>query len=337
MDTAALTDALGLPEAMRDWLDRAAELPPVTVDLPARADAQALAPLHLDPRDTAELLQVWPDGSWPAPARRLLELMCARLAADLAAASAAGDPWVPWPDLAAVADVRARTAAVFAFAAQAPALHAAHARLGVDPAVTGATLADVGRHVGHTRTMYGVLGLDVAGWIALHYRVGLFELGRLQFEPHRLGEQGPVRWYRAAEETTLPAELRAGAPVLRVHIPAPGSFAPEAVGGSLARARPFFAAHLGADYPVATCTSWLLDPQLREYLGADSNILGFADRFTLVPGGAPGDDDVFRFVFRHRGADPEAVVPATRLEHAVVDHLRAGRSFEVRTGWLRLR
>ena len=48
---------------------------------------------------------------------------------------------------------------------------------------------------------------------------------------------------------------------------------------------------------VATCTSWLLDPQWGSVLGEGSNIVGFQRRFTLVGRGQPGESDVFRFVF----------------------------------------
>jgi hypothetical protein len=42
----------------------------------------------------------------------------------------------------------------------------------------------------------------------------------------------------------------------------------------------FFKRHLPAEkYRLAVCHSWLLDPQLAEYLPTDSNIIQFQRRF----------------------------------------------------------
>src|SRR5262249_22677272 len=85
---------------------------------------------------------------------------------------------------------------------------------------------------------------------------------------------------------------------------------------------------------VATCTSWLLDDQLAEYLPADSNILAFQRRFEPVPGAQDDDASMLRAVF---GADHaqalDALPQETTLQRAVVRHLRSGRHWRMRTGW----
>ncbi|GAA3741414.1 hypothetical protein HDA32_002491 [Spinactinospora alkalitolerans] len=333
-DTAITARRLGLDEGLLPWLEELREPDPVEGGVPlggrAGADA-ALAPFALEPRDHAELVELWPDETWPPQARWLLERMYARIAAD-----AGTQGWRDWPALTEAADARVRCAAVFAFAAATPALRAHHARHGVPAEVSAATLSDVGRHVAKTRVMFGRIGLEVAAWIALHYRHGLYELGRLQYETSRLGPEGAVTWYDPGEQARLPADLGAGSPALRLHIPQSGPLDPAAVQASLERARGFFADCFGADYPVATCTSWLLDPQLARYLPATSNIIAFQRRFELLATPKPGDGDVFRFVFRHPRVAPDEVPYGSRLERAVVDHLRAGGHWQVRTGWLRL-
>ncbi|MFD0776453.1 acyltransferase domain-containing protein, partial [Streptomonospora algeriensis] len=206
----------------------------------------------------------------------------------------------------------------------------------VPASVSAATLADTGRHVAQTRAMFGCLGLETATWIALHFRCGLYELGRLQYEPDRVQAGGEARRSSPEEAAARGPELVCGAPVLRIHIPVDGPLDPGRVEESLARARSFFAECFGADYPVAACSSWLLDPQLAEYLPETANILAFQRRFTLVEGAAPGDADVFRFVLGMPEVDTDRAPQRTRLEKAAVQHLRSGRHWRVRTGWLRL-
>jgi hypothetical protein len=82
--------------------------------------------------------------------------------------------------------------------------------------------------------------------------------------------------------------------------------------------------------------SWLLDPQLTEYLPPTSNIVRFQRRFELTQEAAPGDDAVFRFVFERETVDPRAVRQRTTLDRAIVAHLRAGRHWHERFGWLAL-
>jgi hypothetical protein len=88
---------------------------------------------------------------------------------------------------------------------------------------------------------------------------------------------------------------------------------------------------------IATCTSWILDEQLAEYLPTDSNILSFQRRFTIVPGARDNDEAVLHFVFgSERPKELNALPQRTTLERAVVEHLRRGRHWRMRTGWLQL-
>ncbi|MDT0303792.1 acyltransferase domain-containing protein [Streptomonospora wellingtoniae] len=325
---------LGLDERAQAWLDEAAavEAPGGGPEVapPSRA-REALAPLGPARADEDAIAALWPDGSWPEELMWVVGRMYARLAGDLAEDR---PQWRDWPVLVHSADARVRCAMPVALTAAVPLVLAEHARWGVPASVSAATLADVGRHLAQTRAMFGRVGLETAAWAALHFRCGLYELGRLQYEPNRVRTDAAVRWY--APQETLEPELARGAPVLRLHIPADGPLAPERVDASLARARGFFADCFGADYPIASCSSWLLDPQLAAYLPEASNILAFQRRFTLVEEDAPGDEDVFRFVFGMPAVDVDRAPRRSRLERAAVEHLRAGRHWRVRTGWLRL-
>jgi hypothetical protein len=59
---------------------------------------------------------------------------------------------------------------------------------------------------------------------------------------------------------------------------------------SINRALAFFAEHY-PDEPVSAlvCKSWMLDPQLRDYLKPGSNLLRFQERWQLVPHVPLGD------------------------------------------------
>ncbi|GAA3765207.1 acyltransferase domain-containing protein [Salinactinospora qingdaonensis] len=326
MDIATLRQELGLGPEHASWLHELDRLTPAPAPLPPRDRApHVLDWFALTGHDAEELVELWPDAAWPATARWLLERMYARIQADL------GSPhWWDCPAPMAAADARLRCAPVYAFAAALPMLRAYHARHGVPVEVTAATLADVGRHVAKTRRMYGRVGLELPTWVALHYRGGLYELGRLQYEPSVVGPG----------ETTPPGAPEPGTPVLRLHIPQAGPLDPAAVTASLRRARPFFAAHFGVDYRIASCSSWLLDGQLAHYLPEDANIVDFQRRFTGAAAWAEdGDADVFRFIFDRPEVDLAALasVPQhSRLHRAVVEHLRWGGHWRRCYGWLEL-
>jgi len=148
-------------------------------------------------------------------------------------------------------------------------------------------------------------------WLTLHARGAVYELGRLH---HHRGE---------------------GA--ISLHIPESGPLTPEVIDASLDEGRAFFPRHFPEEkYTTFTCGSWLLDPQLLEYLPEDSNIARFQRRFELeeyeAPEGIDCDVEVLRFVFRTLSTPLEELPRETVLQRAIVDHLRAGRHWQWRRG-----
>ncbi len=268
----------------------------------------------------------------PGPVRSWVDDGAARLVA------AMGEP-SPGPGLGgrppAPPDVTAYLP-VLVFAQVLPATLTWHRERGVPAAVSAASLSDVGRMLARNRRWFGEPGLgdELAGWLTRHLYGALFELGRLQYERVLLGEGAGVE-LRAAGFPCGPGDL-----VLNVHIPEVGGpLAPGAVDASLATARAFFRRRFPAErYAVAVCHSWLLDPQLSEYRPADGNLMSFQRRFTVGAAGSVGSEDgdqsVRRFVFGD-AVTPLADLPrATSLQRAVLRHLRAGRHWQVRSGWL---
>jgi hypothetical protein len=197
-----------------------------------------------------------------------------------------------------------------------------HVGRGVPEDVSWETLADLGDKTVVHRRLFGTGGTKQY-MVQQSFRGVLYRLGRLQFTRH-------------------------GGGALEVHIPDGGPLLPE---DSYARAAAFFPRHFPDDRRpelILTCRSWLLDPQLAEYLPAEGHILGFQRAYTVEPlppdpvgdgGITEGDTAIVEFVFRRVAAtldDVLALPRRTALERAVVDHIRAGRHWQVPEGSLRL-
>ncbi|TKT00254.1 acyltransferase domain-containing protein [Streptomyces lasalocidi] len=227
-------------------------------------------------------------------------------------------------------EATARHFPLYVFAAALPHVRAYHRELGVPEEISRHTLADVGRGVAKHHRRHGTGGLLKPRWLHLHFHGELYQLGRLQFQRTRLGS-----WTGdAVAAAGLPAGP--GDPALGVHVPDfLGPLTPEACDRSVALARAFFARHFPREpYAVATCGSWLLDPQLKRYLPPDSHIVRFQERFRLshLPE-EPDDMAPVRYVFGTTDVPLDRLPRRTRLERALVDHLRDGGHWYVGHGW----
>jgi hypothetical protein len=200
-----------------------------------------------------------------------------------------------------------------------------HAKRRIPEDISWATLSDLGRNLVRDRVLFGNGGLRTSAWLTLHFRGSIYALGRLQF--NRMS----IKARHVADA------FREGDPALGIHIPESGPLTPEACDDSLAQAARFFARHF-PETPtrLGICNSWLLDPQLNDYLEPDSNVLRFQRRFTLVGEGHEGDADILRFVFHRLAPNIDELPQRTTLERAIVAHLRAGKHWRSATGWLEL-
>lgn len=317
---------LGLDGSFRPLLEELAALEPEpgAARLPDPAETPALlARLGFSELDAGEAAVVLPEIVREPALRWLLERCSQQLAGNLGNPSS--EP-ASWPDLPPHLGAAGRWFYLAVFLAALPAVRRFHTERGVPADVSWATLADLGLKAARSRDLRRVGGLDQQGWFRWHFGGILYALGRLQFN---LGT-----------EDGAAGGLAPGMPVLGVHIPETGPLTPAACDASLRRARPFFARHLGVDCQVATCTSWLLDPQLAEYLPAAANIIRFQRRFHLLPQPDPGRDvgdrDILEFVFHRTDPDLDALPQRTTLQRAVVTRLRGGGHWHVRSGWLEL-
>jgi GNAT-like C-terminal domain/N-acyltransferase N-terminal domain len=219
---------------------------------------------------------------------------------------------------------------VMAFAEVLPATLAWAERLGVSPAMTASTLRDVGRMLQRNRVWFGDAGLsdELAGWLPRHLIGSILEIGRLQHERATPGLRTSA-WFLAEGADWSPGEL-----AVNLHIPESGPLDPAAVRESLRAGRTV----LRKRFPehrlrVRYCISWLLDPQLLEYLPESSNIAAFQRRFRIGPAkDDDGDASVRKFVFGNAAEPVEALPQRSSLERAVVAHWRAGRHWRVHVG-----
>jgi hypothetical protein len=286
--------------------------------------------LAIDEQDQQELLTAWPSPERDAEVWRSLELAYAALVRDMG-----GFAPLELPGPAVDSTPVGRYFFVYVYLAALADVRRFHKERGIPDDISWATLSDLGRNLVRDRLLLGDGGLRTSDWLTLHFRGSIYQLGRLQFDRMNI---------RAAERSWLPSApswvadaFREGQHALGIHIPESGPLTPEACGEAFSRAQPFFARHF-PETPtrLGICTSWLLDPQLADYLDSDSNIVRFQRRFQLIGEGHDGDAAVLRFVFHRIAPNIDDLPQRTRLERAIVAHLRAGKHWRNRTGWLSL-
>ncbi len=310
------------------WLAAAVDHDPRCPELPnATVASSLLKQLKVDPHDVAAVLAARPDPShesvlWGTLRRDFLDTL-----------NNMGTPpsrflsWEPPPDHSGNI---AQHLPIWTFLATLPHVRRYHSRRQVPDDISWATLGFLGTATTRHRERTGTAGMGPTGGLPLIARGVSYRLGRLAFDRQVIGP-GP-----AEHLEDVPREGS-----LRTHIPGgTGPLQPEACDEAFASARSFFRSRFPEQITSFSCRSWLMDDQLRNYLPRTSNIIRFQNRFTTFTDAAPADWAPLDHVFSTR-AGPDAppnllagLSQATTLERAVVAHLRAGRHWYIRTGWL---
>jgi hypothetical protein len=324
VEHGAVARYFGLGDASADWLAGLARLSAPERPLPDPATLAAdFARLGGDPRDLAELETLRSQLS--EPATKWLFEHCVQ---ELVTGVGIVQDGPPWPQLATELDALNRYFYVWVFLAAVPQVRAFHRERGISDEVGWASLADLGQQMAVRRRIYGAGGLHTQTWLTIPFSGLLYQLGRLQFNLRTVTEP-------PADGQRVP--FRLGDPALGVHIPERGRLDPASCDDSFGRAAEFFPRHFPErEHRIGTCNSWLLDPQLAEYLPAESNVVRFQRRFTPIGTPSPGDQAVFEFVFRRLDPPLHELPQDTTLERAVVAHLRNGRHWQAVSGWLAL-
>lgn len=146
------------------------------------------------------------------------------------------------------------------------------------------TLSDIVRWCNTWSELEGELYLGEIGWLSRSMKFYLFKIGRLQYCIH------------SVTEDFTKFGMKLGESFIGVHIPPTGPLKIEEVKASLDMAREFFAKYFpDMKYSYFSCLSWLLDDTLKEFLPENSNILKFAELFSIVDN-APSDA-ILHYVF----------------------------------------
>jgi GNAT-like C-terminal domain/N-acyltransferase N-terminal domain len=332
---STVMNRLGLDDKYDAWLERLQEIGPAQVTLSSGGEATSLLQrLGVTEPDLSAIADALPSPDSDPELWWLLERAVNQVRRDVGQWDA---PIGPRPGLPAELGVTGRCFWIFVYLAAVDDVRRWHQQRGVPDDVSWRTLGDLGRHIRNYRERTGEVGFDSQFWLTAPFRGALYELGRLQFNPYHLlsGPAGPLFWYDDAEQERLGEGYRKGDPALGTHVPEIGPLTPESVDESFAAVRPFFSAHFPEHgFRVCTCTSWLLDEQLAEYLPPTSGIVRFQSRFTMIPGVREADEMVFRYVFGDIPKSMDDAPQDTELRRAVVAHVRAGKHWNMRTGYV---
>lgn len=187
------------------------------------------------------------------------------------------------------------------------------------------TISDVSLRVQLYREKTNSIGLDKDSviWFRHIFKAQIFKIGALQFQLFRmlyldeesLGE--PYMTFPQEWKVELPEDT----PVINVHIQQSADLTPKAVSESFQMAGEFFSKHFPEHkYQAFICYSWLLYPGLKKLLPDDSNILQFADRFTLI-GAVQDNEDAIQRIYGHHYRAKRDYKRDTSLQRKAVNKL----------------
>jgi len=221
---------------------------------------------------------------------------------------------------------------LYTYLAVLPDTIALHQKRGIDDATSRAIMADIGRNMLVHRKRHGTHGLAAPDWLMLHPRGMIYAFGRFQFERAHIGED------LAARLQAQGIAANADDIGLSLHIPDfMGSLSSDAWDRSFADARTFFADHFPEEkIRIVWCNSWLLDPQLRDYLTPTSNIIDFQNHFRDIVPGAWNNQGPLRFTFGPADLPLDDYPQETTLQRAVITHIRDGKTWTGGVGWVTL-
>ena len=203
-----------------------------------------------------------------------------------------------------------------------------YGRQGIGEDVYLATMLCLPRFLRETYEITGRWGYDRGFWTWRQTGGLLFRLGELEFE-YRLTERNEP----------LPEGLRAGDPILSVHIPSDAKLTREKLDASYTWAKRFFSEVPGpwiSEKPKAIlCGTWLLSPELYGLLSENSGIRRFADDYSLYHI-QQNDNAIYRWLYQLSGpVSAEKLPERTCLQRSVKGHLLSGGLIGIAWGILK--
>lgn len=293
---------------------------------PDDAAADLLIRLGVDAADVAGLLATRPDERRDPELWWLLDRSSRLLIDQMGRPSS---DYRAWPAIEGVGPV-GDFLYVWAFLAVLPDVRAYHTSLGLSDDESWDSLGVLGRELRAPRAGTRA-GLGPTWMLPLVYGGVSFRLGRLAFDQRyqqRVGEH-PV--------------LMPGEGSWNIHIPSgAGPITPDTCTASMDRAREL-SRRLPQMAAAFCCHSWLMDPQLADFLPPDSNIVQFQSRFEHFSDDQIADRDPIHYIFGSQFDDVgelaillDELPQDTTLQRAIVSVLRSGGHWHTRTGWLRV-
>ena len=181
------------------------------------------------------------------------------------------------------------------------------------------TFSDIKVWCDNAFEQYGVKGLVNIHWLAKHLSMKIFKIGRLQYEFSKFAILPHV-----GIKNVLKCPYRLGEKCVTLHIQQGEKLDTRRCFDSLKSANAFFEKYFpDYKYRCYTVITWLLNPDLENVLGSDSNIVKFGKMFTLL-GRAPDSDMNERRVFGYK-KDRENYVADNALRRYVLDRINKGK------------
>jgi len=182
------------------------------------------------------------------------------------------------------------------------------------------TIKDIEYKRNECLLVYGVDGIVPFEWYCNLFNVGILAFGRLQFQILTLKE----------DIDSKNISLQKGDTVISVHIPKDGTrLEYDKVQESYKLAEDFFIKKYGLIKPIVfMLSSWLLDPIIKEFLPATSNILRFTSDYTLVSSGLDGNyKEIWRLFDKNYTGDFSSLPSDTTLRRKYIESFKNGRTF----------
>ncbi|MGH8879010.1 MAG: acyltransferase domain-containing protein, partial [Stackebrandtia sp.] len=228
-----IRDRLGLPDSAAKWYEIWDSVGAAGTEVPV-PEASEIEPLlrerfGADAIDAEAVAAARPDPDTDPELWWVIERCYGQLLADMG-----GPEMLLWPQMPEKWGVAGRFVHLYALLAAMPRVFEYNRGKGIHDDITWATLSNLAEKLRLNRARHGFVGLEVAHWFTLHFRGSLYQLGRLEFAPERVG---PDRSIPGLGEDDL---------VLGVHIPQVGGpMTAAACAASIERAREFFPRHFG--------------------------------------------------------------------------------------------
>ena len=162
-------------------------------------------------------------------------------------------------------------------------------------------------------------GTFVASWLSGFLKLSRFAFGRLQFEIVECK-------YNYTKDSKI---INTGDPAINIHIPRSETpLTPESCDDACSRAKEFFKDNFKTTPVAFVCSSWLLFPENRNYLGEKSNILKFMNRFDILKVDYYDDGDysqMWRLFDMDYTGNPDDLPGDTSFRRAYKEHIKSGK------------